>query len=66
MKEITVLENGPVLLRETNGQNIALCRCAKSQNKPFCDGFHSKCGFKAKAQVIWQQSTDTEEILEVQ
>ena len=26
---------------------IALCRCAASKNKPFCDGSHRACGFVA-------------------
>lgn len=27
-------------------ENLALCRCGHSQNKPFCDGNHRTCGFQ--------------------
>ena len=51
-------ENGPYLVKNlqslTNSEGadilpdknvIALCRCGKSGNKPFCDGTHNKIGF---------------------
>ncbi|KXX70090.1 (4Fe-4S)-binding protein [Flammeovirga sp. SJP92] len=57
--EIQVLKNGPVLVKgkislDCNGskevleQNqIALCRCGASNNKPYCDGAHAKINFEA-------------------
>jgi CDGSH-type Zn-finger protein len=29
------------------GENIVLCRCGQSENKPFCDGTHRLTGFEA-------------------
>jgi CDGSH-type Zn-finger protein len=56
-------ENGPLLVRVADvkildhlgneftipagKENIALCRCGHSKNKPFCDGSHRTCGFQA-------------------
>lgn len=57
--EIELLTNGPLLIKGTieikdaEGNSTekegvtALCRCGASGNKPFCDGTHSKIGFKA-------------------
>jgi CDGSH-type Zn-finger protein len=48
------LVKGPVTLTDADGnlyavegENIALCRCGGSENKPFCDGSHKINGFLA-------------------
>lgn len=55
---VRVTYNGPLYLRgdlEINGSaddmdgtrfRAALCRCGKSNNKPFCDNSHEEAGFK--------------------
>ena len=51
---VHVRENGPYAVHaemtiEGHGAQLraTLCRCGDSKNKPFCDGTHSKAGFKA-------------------
>jgi uncharacterized Fe-S cluster protein YjdI len=55
--EVVIIKNGPVMVkgilsikhkdgREEIQQEVYLCRCGQSGNKPFCDGTHRKCGFK--------------------
>jgi CDGSH-type Zn-finger protein/uncharacterized Fe-S cluster protein YjdI len=58
---ITPLEDGPLAIAGSlelvsgTGRTInrcvktALCRCGGSQNKPYCDGTHTKIGFRAPA-----------------
>ena len=48
------LVRGPFTLRDQEGEEIptsrrtiALCRCGKSQIRPFCDGTHKLIGFRA-------------------
>ena len=55
-------ENGPLVILGTvkivdhhgnelesppGKEAVALCRCGHSKNKPFCDGSHRDCGFRA-------------------
>ena len=57
--EIFVLDNGPLIVKGEfsmidgdkqpypKQEQVALCRCGASSNKPFCDGAHVKAGFEA-------------------
>ena len=57
---IRVRDNGPLLVEgqfklvdadgndfATDKPMIALCRCGISENRPFCDGSHQRCGFES-------------------
>jgi CDGSH-type Zn-finger protein len=41
---ITDQDGNPI---EPGRKTIALCRCGKSQIRPFCDGTHKLVGFRA-------------------
>lgn len=56
---ITAYADGPLLVRgsyrildasgkeiELTRRTVALCRCGKSGQKPWCDGTHKAAGFK--------------------
>lgn len=58
--QMKLIPDGPVRLLSgsfqielTDGSKLSkeapfsLCRCGASGNKPFCDGSHRTCGFKA-------------------
>ena len=59
---IRLRENGPLVIQgpikivdhlgnefliPPGKDNVALCRCGQSKNKPFCDGSHRQCAFQA-------------------
>ena len=57
---ITPYRDGPLLVRghfrlqdqdgntiDPGRETIALCRCGKSRNRPFCDGSHKLVDFRA-------------------
>jgi CDGSH-type Zn-finger protein len=61
---VSVYEDGPLIVRgdfvlaDQDGQpipagrrTVALCRCGRSAIKPFCDGSHSRTGFRAPGGV---------------
>jgi len=60
---ITPTDNGPYLIQgnvtlldaEGNrfeaGDTIALCRCGRSNTKPFCDGNHERVDFAATSRA---------------
>lgn len=66
-------ENGPLLCTGEvavisadgdtlfQGNNVALCRCGASANKPFCDGSHRKTGFVADGTVQGIDSVELED-----
>ena len=61
---ITVRPNGPYLVKgsfqildadgnefKSEREQVALCRCGDSANKPFCDGSHGRNDFQADTKV---------------
>ena len=60
---IKIKENGPYLVEgefrlvdaagvEVPIKKSALCRCGGSTMKPFCDGTHSKIGFRGANEAV--------------
>ena len=67
---IMIRTNGPLIARGNievqdadgqllaKGEDIALCRCGASKNKPFCDGSHTESGFRNHGQFTDERAED--------
>ena len=57
---------GPFRLVDADGNEydvgdrkvVALCRCGGSTTKPFCDGTHSRTGFRAAERAVAAQDAE--------
>lgn len=52
--KVRILDHTGAELRPP-GKVIALCRCGGSSTKPFCDGTHSKIGFRGAEEAVREQ-----------
>ena len=62
---ISLIGNGPIMVEGpislldkddnpvevTAGKAVFLCRCGQSEEKPFCDGAHKRCGYVSESPV---------------
>lgn len=71
--KITPYRNGPYLVRgpfsivdqegneiEIKRRVVALCRCGRSQSRPFCDGTHKTIRFRAESGLDSLSSAEVE------
>ena len=71
---VTPYPDGPLILRGRfvitagDGQpvpagrrTVALCRCGQSASKPFCDGSHTRTGFRARGHALAAEGSGSED-----
>jgi len=58
--EVLDSRGNPMTLRR---DTIALCRCGRSQSRPFCDGTHKLVGFRAEGGASEQPASNSIETL---
>src|SRR4029434_4421067 len=73
--KIETIKNGPYIVTGEVGlidahgnkfpaeKRMALCRCGASTEKPFCDGTHSKIGFRAGERSMHESKEYTPNIM---
>ena len=49
--QVVLVDHAGNRIEPKPGKGIALCRCGASVNKPFCDGTHTRIGFKGAEQA---------------
>jgi CDGSH-type Zn-finger protein len=53
---ITLTDADGVVYELPEGVGVALGRCGRSRNKPFCDKTHREIGFEAPERVLLDES----------